>query len=86
MTPEDLQDNKIMIIEDIEKLLTEIKNEKNPGFFLNTTDLLHKVGALESILIWQFDLNRDPTAKEIPNRLCECYEKDDFKIIWEEQK
>lgn len=74
MTPEDLQKHKLDVIWQIEKHLTEIKNEKNPGFFFNMSDLLCRVGELESTVRWQFDLARDKSAEITKNRLCTCYD------------
>ena len=75
-TMQECIDFNLTTIAQLEEYLEDMKKKKD-GYFMNFSDFLCRVGALESSMIWMFDLERDEHAQPRPNRLCECYDRDD---------
>jgi hypothetical protein len=78
ITNAELQEHKLETIEKIRKYLDKIieDDDGNSGFISHLSDLLCRVGELESTILYQFDRNIDPNCEPRRNRLCECYGED----------
>ena len=77
ITDAELQKHKLETIEKIKDYLDKIviADDGNSGFISYLSDLLCRVGELESTILYQFDRSRDPNCEPRRNRLCECYER-----------
>ena len=77
-TMQECIDFNLTTIAQLEEYLEDMKKKKD-GYFMNFSDFLCRVGALESSMVWMFDLERDENAQPRSNRLCECYDRDDIE-------